>query len=755
MASFPRSDINPKSKNAEWFAQYCSAVWNDWALINTKSFAAGAGRYNRLEYYAQGKQPTDQYKPRLSVDDKEAVQWMSIDYTPIPVLPKMMRIINSLFRKIVMLPDVRTIDPYSDYDKKDYYNTEMAGIKMRPILERAGLDPSLMDSEDPDQPKDEEELQIKMDFKWKHNLTIAIEKGLDKFAIDIDWDEEREKTRESLIKKGAGGYKVYTEDKTGRVMARSVDISSFICSATKDPYMRDIWYAGEITYVLISDLREYLGDTISEDDLHRIAMKHQGSHGNPLYNNTTSNHNVSSYDSARIPVLDLSFKNENIFLYETRRMPNGNIVTGRTDQRRKNTDVRSTYEDRRGDIMKCKWVIDTNHVYGYGLENDMVKKASRYWDAALPYIMHAPSLHNMETTCVVEEVVPMVDAVHIAYYKLQNVIAQARPKGIEIEIGALEDVSLMNNDETLTPLQLIDLFNKKGILVYRRLDAAGNVSNYSPIRELNNGIGTEAQEYFNIIQNEFGLIKNFLGLNDLTDGSTPDERTLNGVASLAAEATNNALHHIFNGEKNLFERLFDNAACRIYDSVAFKDSGYYSDSFGKTIYESIRKMDKKAYRELGVKVDFGTNDNDKAKLEADISQSIANGQITLSDKYEIVNIQNLKLAQQILAYRIKKNTEAAHQREMEKITATSEQQQQSVLVAEEERRKTLQMEIQLKAALIDKEYDRKMELESLKLDAMGYNKDTEMDKKKEIQAVANEGNLNIAREKQKQQSQVK
>lgn len=755
MAAFPRSDINPKSKDAKWFAQYSKGIWNDWSLINTKSFAAGSGRYNRLEYYAQAKQPIDQYKPRLGVDDKERVQWASIDFTPIPVLPKMIRIINSLFRKIVMLPEVRTIDPYSDYDKKDYYDTEMANINMREVLGQAGLDPSLMDNDEPDQPKDREELQIKMDFKWKHNLTIAIEKGLDKFGIDIDWEEEREKTRENLIKKGAGGYKIYTEEKSGRVNARSVDISSFICSATKDPYMRDIWYGGEITYVLVSDIREHLGDGITESELERIALKHKGQHGNPMYFNNGSTHGVASYDSARIPVLDLSFKNENLFIYESRKLPNGNTVVGRTDQRRKNKDNRKTYEDRRGDIMRCKWIIDTDYVYDYGLENDMVKKASRYWDAALPYIMQAPGLHNMETTSLVEEVVPMVDAIHIAWYKLQNVIAMARPRGVEIEIGALEDVALVDNGENLTPLQLLDLFNKRGILVYRRTDASGAISNYSPIRELQNGLGAEAQEYFSVIDNQFNLLRGFLGLNDITDASTPDERTLNGVASLATEATNNALHHIFNAEKSLFERLFDNAACRIYDSVAFKDSGYYSDAFGKTVYESIRKMDKKSSRELGVKVDFAPNDNEKAKLEADINQSIANQQITLADKYEIVHVVNLKLAQQMLSYRIKKNTEAAHDREMEKIQATTEQQKQSVLVAEQEKRKTFQMEVQAKAELLKLEYSLKMELESLKLDAMGYNKDTEMDKKKEIQGMVNEGQVNTAREKARQQTQPK
>jgi glycogen debranching enzyme len=149
-----------------------------------------------------------------------------------------------------------------------------------------------------------------------------------------------------------------------------------------------------------------------------------------------------------------------------------------------------------------------------------------------------------------------------------------------------------------------------------------------------------------------------------------------------------------------------------------------------------------------VKVVFAPNDNEKAKLEQDANQAIANGQITLADKYEILNIQNIKLAQQILAYRIKLNTEAAHAREMEKIQATTEQQVKSAQMAEEEKRKTIQLEMQGKAELLKLEYALKKDLEIAKLDTMGYNKDTEMDKKKDIQTIATEGQMAIAREKQ-------
>jgi hypothetical protein len=746
--AFPRSDINPRDKNEAWYVAMVKGIWEDWQTINTQSFFGGAGRYNRLEHYAQGKQSTEKYKPQLGIDEKDKFQWTAIDFSPIPVLPKSIRIINSIFRKIRMLPEIKTIDPFSDRDKEEAYADEMSRIKMRPILEEAGLDPGLMDTDDPEQPMSEEELDIQHEFKWKHKLSIGIEKGLRKFELDMGWDEEREKVRQNLIKFGAGGYWPFTDAKTGKVEARSIDVSSFICSATKDPYMRDIWYGGEITYPLISEIRAALGPDVDENKLERLAENHRGKYGNPLNYGLSGVNNVTSYDSARVPVLDIRFKNENTYLFERKEFDNGNFVLGKTAEKKRNYgSKRQYYEDKRKDIFCAKWVIDSDIIYDFGLENDMVKKASRFWDAQLPIIMCAPNLYNMETSSPVEELIPLVDAVHLAWFKLQNTIAQARPKGIEIEIGSLENSGLEFNGEAVTPIQLIDLFNKKGILVYRRIDPSGAVSNYTPIRELNNGLGTEAQEYFAHILNLLGLIKNFVGLNDLTDASTPDERTLNGVASLAAEGTNNALHHIFDAEKNLFERLFDNVACRILDSVIFKKSDYYADAMGSAVYRDISTMQKKSYRELGVIVQFAPSEQEKAKLEGDITAALAAGQITLADKYEILQLDNLKMSQQLLAYRITRNMEEAQERELEKIQVTTDQQKEAAIVAEDEKRKTAEFTSQLKMKELQFEYQLKMQLEAVKLGIQGANKSEEIEGKKEIQGVANEGLINVARER--------
>jgi hypothetical protein len=332
---------------------------------------------------------------------------------------------------------------------------------------------------------------------------------------------------------------------------------------------------------------------------------------------------------------------------------------------------------------------------------------------------------------------------------MQNAIAQARPKGIQIEIGALEDVSLSGNGEVLTPMQLLDLFAQKGIVIYRKIAADGMVSNYQPITELQGGLGEEANYWFEVIDREMNLIKSAIGLNDFTDGSTPDPKSLNGVGNMAAEATNNSLHHIFAAERNLLERLSDNAATRVYDSVVFKKSTYYDLALGKSsVAATIGKL-KNSLREMGVKIRMAPNAAEKSQLNNDIAQALASGQITIADKYAIMDIKNLKQAEMVLAYRIKTNAEEAHAREMEKIKATTDQQKESAIAAEQERRKTVEFETQQKILVDNNKFTWEQKLMNLEYALKSGVQSEAHDSKREITAMTNESQQQIAADKKR------
>jgi hypothetical protein len=290
------------------------------------------------------------------------------------------------------------------------------------------------------------------------------------------------------------------------------------------------------------------------------------------------------------------------------------------------------------------------------------------------------------------------------------VINQARPKGIMIEMGALEEIPLGKGGKQLTPMKVLDLYNKTGTLVYRKSDSQGRMTNYKPIEELENGLGRDIMSYWQIIQNNIQMLRDITGLNELTDGSTPDPRTLTTVAKLAYEGTNNALTHIVYGEKKLLESLANAVVLRLQDVVLKGEVKGYMRSLGNNTLNFIRVNPNLHLHEYGIFLEDKPTDDQRAMLMQQVAAGQANGMLDIEDAIIIQNTDNLKVAQQILAYKIKKRKQEEEEKAIRMQQMNAETQQQSAMVAEQAKQQTLQVEGQVKAQIIqvEKELDAKL-----------------------------------------------
>jgi hypothetical protein len=107
--------------------------------------------------------------------------------------------------------------------------------------------------------------------------------------------------------------------------------------------------------------------------------------------------------------------------------------------------------------------------------------------------------------------------------------------------------------------------------------------------------------------------------------------------------------------------------------------------------------------ECGLKIRQKPTEFEKEKLSRRIEQAIQSNQITLADAMMIENLENLKYAEVLLGYRIKKNQEETQQRAMEAQQMNGQIQQQSAMAAEQAKQQTLQMEAQIKMQVIQME----------------------------------------------------
>ena len=709
---FPSHLIDPREKNREWVLQYIKAAWNSWNNDNPREiFYNSRYKYEVYKQYAMGNQSIGKYRPLMGIDEESRETWLNIDWTVIPIVPKFRRIALGKLSKVDYNIVATPIDALANEEVNDYFASARAKLMIREQAKK--IDPSLLESPalalSPEEAKDLEELEIQMKYTFKHQMSIEAEQAIKLVLEQNEIEKMREKIREDIFDYGVGGYKEYI-DSNGAIKIRTINPRNIIINHCKNKDFSDASYIGEVIEMTIADLKQMAGDSFTAEEYQEIAKNVLGKYGNPReWPSSLSIYN-KGYDKFNIRVLDMEFFSVNEMVYEQRIDRRGNQIYARAKyedrNKRKDKFERLAYKVS----YKGKWIIDTNFIFDYGLCTDMKRAKSSLMDTKLSYHLYAPEFFDMKAYGLMEQLIPIADAIQIAWYRLQNAINQSRPKGIMIEMGALEDIPLGAGGKKLSPMKVLDLYNKTGTLVYRKMDAQGRATNYKPIEELENGLGRDVMSYWQIIQNHIQMIRDITGMNEMTDGSTPDPRTLTTVAKLAYEGTNNALAHIIGGEKKLLEALANDIVLRIQDVASSGEVKGYVRSLGGNTMSFFRMSSNVALYEFGIFLEDRPTDDQRAMLMQQVQAGQANGMLDIEDAIIIQNTDNLKVAQQLLAYKIKKRKEEEEEKAIRMQQMNAQTQQESAMVAEQAKQQTMQVEGQMKAQLIqlEKEMDAKM-----------------------------------------------
>lgn len=706
--NYPSHLVANEEKNEKWILQYCKAAWQEYQGVTASSFYHARWKHHRTKEYAMGNQPINKYKPVLGVTDDTNETWLNIDWSVLPIIPKFRRIAISKLVKRDYNINATAIDSLAVEEKENHFKATQTRILMHDALSK--LDPELPSSVGIDRlagdPLDLDELEMQKRYTYKHQMSIEMEQAVDLVLYQNNYEEVRRRIIEDLFDDGVSVIKEDIDD-NGKIAIRRVNPSQVIINVCTENDFKDKTHVGEVRSLTIADLKEIAQDQFSKEQYETIANSAKGKNGNSNNGMPMNTPYARNYDDMKIQVLDIEFYSVNSMNHETRIDKRGNKVFKKvpTDyrKRQKNKYEKTQYKV----VYTCKWIIGTDFIFDHGLKTDMKRQKGAMMDTEMSYHIYSPDLHNMKSLGIMEQLIPIADNIQIAYYRLQQAIAEARPKGIMIEMGALEDIPLGASGNQLTPMEVIDLFNKKGVLVYRKVDIQGRPTNYRPIEELQNGLGSDVLNYYQIIQNNIQMIRDITGLNEFTDGSTPDGRALTTTAKLAVESTNNSLSSISEAEKFLLSKLCGAIVLRIQD-VLEKGGNIegYRKALGSNTIEFFKANSNMNIHEYGIRIEDKPDNESRARVLAFMQSNLQQGLIEMEDAILIETTDNLKVAQQILAYKIRKRKEELESKAMRQQQQNGQIQMQSSQAAEQAKQQTLQIKIkgemeveQLKAQL--------------------------------------------------------
>lgn len=721
----------------EYGLKYAKAIEKQWGKMQESNSLHGERNrvFDRCRNYANGTQDTNIYKRLLNSMDPNAGEGslMNIDFTPVPILPKFVRIVVNKILSRNPYPNLEAIDPLSSSQKNREKNKIKMQVQAREKLAELKNKTGVVLDQDPEKlPETLEEAEILMDTNVKTDAEISAQIATN---MTLSWNNFNDnifrRCVNDLATLGIAVVQRFNDPNYG-IATSYVDPSKFVHSRTEDPNFEDIVYAGHVKTIPIQELKRMAGDQFTEEQYAKIAKRYQGKYGNNSANygkstyNTITGRTQFGYDEYLVDILDFEFISVDCVFFEEKenRFGNTGFYFKGFNYKEKSNSVyeRKPHKMDIKTVYKGSYVLGTkDYLFNYCRAKNVPKNVHDISKARMSYSVVSTNLRDMMPKSMVDSCVGFADMLQITHLKIQQSIAKAKPDGLIIDIEGLENVQLGKGGE-LQPLELHDIYEQTGVFYYRSKNPEGGFQN-PPVREIGNSI-RNINELIRLYNHYLQMIRDTTGINEAMDASSPKGDALVGVQQQAINAGNNAIYDITNASMLLYKKVCEDVVKCLQilprDSVIFST---YENAVGKENMKVLSSFGDLPMYNFGVQVVKEMEDEDKAYLEQNIQAALSQKEIDLEDALAIRNMKDINQAERLLILRRKKRMQKAQEQQMQQIQAQGQQQQQAKQMESQAKQQELQMMAQIEQQKIQMKGEMEMRIAKAQHE---FNKEIEM-----------------------------
>tara|TARA_R100000278_G_scaffold1337_14_gene2773 strand:- start:3539 stop:4429 length:891 start_codon:yes stop_codon:yes gene_type:complete len=208
------------------------------------------------------------------------------------------------------------------------------------------------------------------------------------------------------------------------------------------------------------------------------------------------------------------------------------------------------------------------------------------------------------------------------------------------------------------------------------------------------------------------MIRDVTGLNEATDASMPDERTLVGVQKLAAANSNTATRHILNASLFVTAETCEALSLRISDILEYSPTrDAFIQAIGAHNVATLKELQELYLYDFGIFIELKPDAEEKATLENNIQMAIQQKMIDLDDAIDLREVKSIKMANQLLKLKRKKKAERDQKMQQENAKAQAEAQSQAQQAAS-------QAEVQKQQQLTSTQMEMEKTKNALKIEYM-------------------------------------
>ena len=722
-SAFPSQVVSDAEKASwEYGSQVAMAIEYEWfksGRTNGNRYLTNWNNFNTLRLYARGEQPIQKYKDELSINGD--LSYLNLDWKPVPILSKFVDIVvNGISQKAYEIKayaqDPSSVKKRTSYASK-MYEDMLAKEYIENIKNTLGID--LYQTPNPDVvPETEEELELHMQLGYKQAIEIAEEEAISSVMAQNKYNLVRRRLNMDLAVCGIAACKTNFNTSNG-ITIDYVDPAYMVYSYTEDPNFEDIYYVGEVKSITIPELKKEFPD-ISEEELKRI----QAMPGNRQY--VTG---WGGYDENTVQVLYFDYKTYHNQVFKIKQTDQGLM---------KAIEKPDTFNPPESDMFERvsrsievlysgAKVLGTDTLLKWELAENMSRPYADTTKVEMNYSICAPRMYKGRIDSLVSKCIGFADMIQITHLKLQQVLSRMVPDGVYLDMDGLAEVDL-GNGTNYNPAEALNMYFQTGSIVGRSLTQDGEMNRGKvPIQELQSSSGgAKIQSLITTYQYYLQMIRDVTGLNEARDGSLPDRNTLVGLQKLAANASNTATRHINQSSLYITLRIAENIALKIADALEFPlTAESLKNSISAFNVETLRQVEDLNLHDFGIFLELEPDEEEQAKLEANIQVALQAGNIDLDDAIDLRQIKNIKLANQMLKIKRKKKqkedmqiqqsniqAQAAAQAETAEKTAMAEVQKQEAISGSKVQYEQARTEMEIKKMEVQAQLDQqKMQMQ--------------------------------------------
>jgi hypothetical protein len=308
------------------------------------------------------------------------------------------------------------------------------------------------------------------------------------------------------------------------------------------------------------------------------------------------------------------------------------------------------------------------------LSENMTRQSAATTKVNMNYCISAPRMYQGRIESLVSRTTGFADMIQLTHLKLQQVLARMGPDGVYVDVDGLAEVDL-GNGTNYNPAEALNMYFQTGTIVGRSLTQDGEMNRGKiPIQELQSSSGiSKIQAMIQTYQYYLQMIRDVTGLNEARDGSSPDKNALVGLQKLAAANSNTATRHILQSLMYITIRSCENISLRVGDMLQFPlTKQALIGSINSFNVATLSEIDDLHLHDFGIFLELEPEEEEKAQLEKSIQIALQTQSISLADAIDVRQIQNIKLANEVIKSRQKKKAEQEQAAQMANIQAQAQ-----------------------------------------------------------------------------------